>query len=66
MAEDEWMSMVWSNDHRDYIIEPAEGDELPEPNYGQRSLTEMLMEGFSDCVVDNDEHPFVRRLRGLE
>ena len=65
MAETEWVSMVWSQDHRDYIIEPAEG-ELPEPDYGQRSLTEMLMEGFSDCVVDNDEHPFIRRIRGLE
>jgi hypothetical protein len=65
MAETEWVSMVWSSDHRDYIIERAEG-ELPEPDYGQRSLTEMLMEGFSDCVADNEEHPFMRRVRGLE
>jgi hypothetical protein len=65
MAETDWVSMVWSDEHRDYIIGPAEG-ELPEPDYGQRSLTEMLMEGFADGVVDNEEHPFMRRLRGLE
>jgi hypothetical protein len=65
MAETEWVSMVWSNDHRDYIIEPAEG-ELPQPDYGQRLFSEMLMEGFADGVVDNDEHAFMLRVRGLE
>jgi hypothetical protein len=64
MAQTEWISMVWSDEHRDYIITSAEG-EIPEPVWPERTLSEFLIEGFADAVIDNEEHPYVRKVRGL-
>jgi hypothetical protein len=64
MAKTDWVQMVWSEVHRDYIIESAEG-EIPEPVWPACTMTDLLIQGFADRVIDSEEHPYVRRLRGL-
>jgi hypothetical protein len=47
-----------------YRIFRAEG-QLPDPLWPDRPLNELLEIGFRDRVIDKDDHPVVRKLRGL-
>jgi hypothetical protein len=46
-----------------YEIAEATGD-IPEPEWPQFSLGEMLQVAFRDRIVDSLDHPLIRRLRG--
>jgi hypothetical protein len=63
-AKTEWVSLVWNEEIRDNQIDFAEGT-IPEPKWPERTLTEWLKEAFADRIVINEEHEFMRRLRGL-
>jgi hypothetical protein len=39
--------------------------ELSEPEWPDKPLTEILQIAFRDRIVDSENHPVVRRLRGL-
>ncbi len=47
-----------------YRVSVAEGD-LPEPEWPKRSLKELLKAGLRDKIIADEDHPVMRRLRGL-
>lgn len=47
-----------------YRIHEALG-KLPEPNWPDLALEDLLKIGFAGKIIDSQEHPVVRRLRGL-
>jgi hypothetical protein len=64
LALDKWMQMVWAEDSSDYQLEAAEGIDH-EPTWPEKDFGELLKLGFDGKVIDSEEHPYVRRLRGL-
>jgi hypothetical protein len=63
-GRDLWVQMVWDPDKRDYNIETAEGIEI-EPTWPKGEFKELLKIGFADRIIDNQDHYYVRRLRGM-
>ena len=64
LARDRWVSMVWDDSLGDYRIEVAEGIDH-EPDWPAKTFNELLKLGFDGKVIDHEDHPYVRRLRGL-
>ena len=64
LAQDGWMQMVWSEERSDFQLEAAEGINH-EPTWPEKDFGELLKLGFDGKVIDSEEHPYVRRLRGL-
>ena len=63
-AESLWMQMVWNDEKGDYDVE--KGENIPiEPSWPKESFEELLKIGFADVIVDNEDHYYVRRLRGI-
>jgi hypothetical protein len=60
-----WVQIVWNEEKADYDVETAEGiNHLPVwPT--DKSFEDLLKLGFDDKIIDNEDHPYVRRLRGL-
>jgi hypothetical protein len=66
LAQDQWVLMVWSEEKSDYQIEVAEpGGINHEPVWPEKTFGELLKLGFDGRIIDNEDHPYVRRLRGL-
>ena len=59
-----WVQMVWDPDKTDYNVETAENINI-EPVWPKESLEQLLKTGFADIIVDNEDHYYVRRLRGI-
>jgi len=64
LAQTIWMSMVWNEERSDFDVEKAEEIDI-EPIWPKESFEELLKIGFADVIVDNEDHYFVRRLRGI-
>jgi hypothetical protein len=64
LAQDRWVQMVWSEERSDFQLEIAEGIDH-EPTWVEKDFGELLKLGFDGKVIDSEEHPYVRRLRGL-
>jgi hypothetical protein len=63
-AETLWMQMVWDELRSDYNVEKAENIKI-EPTWPKESFEDLLKTGFADVIVDNEDHYYVRRLRGI-
>jgi len=63
-AQKDWMQMVWNEEKNDYDVEKAESIDI-EPIWPKESFEELLKIGFADIIVDNADHYYVRRLRGI-
>jgi hypothetical protein len=63
-AQTTWMSLVWNEERSDFDVEKAEGIDI-EPTWPKESFEELLKIGFADVIVDNEDHYYVRRLRGI-
>jgi hypothetical protein len=63
LSHEHWMQIVW--DGSDYKVEAAEGINV-EPTWPDKTFNELLKLGFDGKIIDNEEHPYVRRLRGLD
>ena len=63
-AQTDWMQMVWNEEKGDYDVEKAENINI-EPTWPKESFEELLKTGFADVIVDNEDHYYVRRLRGI-
>jgi hypothetical protein len=63
-AQTIWMSLVWNEEKGDYDVEEAENIKI-EPTWPQESFEGLLKIGFADVIVDNQDHYYVRRLRGI-
>jgi hypothetical protein len=64
LAQSHWMQMTWNEERGDYDVETAEGIDM-DPIWPNVSLTAMLKIAFDGRVIDNEEHPYVKRLRGI-
>jgi hypothetical protein len=66
LAQSQWVQMVWNEEEGDYVIEIAEDlDKKLEPSWPDKTFSDHLKIGFSDKVIDNEDHVYVRRLRGV-
>jgi len=64
LAEDMWTQLVWNASRADFDVETAENIDR-EPSWPKESLEQLLKTGFADNTVDNEDHHYVRRLRGI-
>jgi hypothetical protein len=64
LAQHQWVQIVWAMERGDYQVETAEGINK-EPQWPDKSLSELLKIAFADKVIDNEDHPYVRQLRGI-
>jgi hypothetical protein len=64
LAKTRWVRMVADMQLGAYRIYEAEG-ELPEPVWPEQSFPELLEIAFKGRIIDHEDHPVVRRLRGL-
>jgi predicted transposase YbfD/YdcC len=59
-----WIPRSLRDSRGDYDVETAENIDK-EPIWPDKTMSEMLKIAFADRVIDNEEHPYVRRLRGI-
>ena len=64
LGKTKWVRLAADMSLGGYRIYQAEG-ELSEPEWPAKPLTEILQIAFRDRIVDSENHPVVRRLRGL-
>jgi hypothetical protein len=64
LAKTKWVRVAADMSLGGYRIYYAQG-ELSEPEWSEKQLPELLQIAFRDRIVDSENHPVVRRLRGL-
>jgi hypothetical protein len=64
LGRTDWVRMPADMALGAYRVYRAEGA-LPEPQWPDMPLNDMLAIAFKDRIIDRDDHPIVRRLRGL-
>jgi hypothetical protein len=64
LAKKKWVRMAADMSLSGYRIYEAQG-QLSDPTWPEKSLNELLEIAFRDRVIDREDHPVVRRLRGL-
>ena len=65
LSREKWMQIWWSEEESDFKVEKAEGN-LPEPTWPDgKTFNDLLKLGFADRIIDNENHDYVRQLRGL-
>ena len=64
LATREWVRLRASQEAGEYEIHAAAAP-LPEPEWPELSLKEMVKLASSETLIDSVDHPVVRRLRGL-
>lgn len=64
LSLESWTQMAWHES--DYVIETAEDFDMKiEPIWPDKTFGELLKLAFDGKIIDNEDHPYVRRLRGL-
>jgi hypothetical protein len=64
MAKDNWVRLAADMSLGAYRIYQAQG-KLSEPVWPDKKLPELMKLGFKDRIVDSEDHPVIKRLRGL-
>jgi hypothetical protein len=64
LAKTKWVRIVPDMGLGGFRVYQAEGS-LSEPVWPKKSLTEIMEIAFRDRIVDSENHPVIRRLRGL-
>lgn len=64
LAKQKWVRLAADMGLGGYRLYQAEG-ELSEPVWPDKPLTEIMRIAFRDRIVDSENHPVIRRLRGL-
>ena len=64
LAQTEWVQMVWNPETNDFNVETTDNIKI-EPAWPKESFEQLLKIGFADLIVDNEDHYYVRRLRGI-
>lgn len=64
LAQTHWTQIVWNEERSDYDVETAEAIDK-EPVWPEKTINELLKLGFADKVINNEDHSYVRQLRGL-
>jgi hypothetical protein len=63
-AKTHWVRLIPDMTARTYHIYEAMG-RLPEPQWPDVTLPDLLNRGFKDRIIDSVDHPVIRKLRGL-
>jgi hypothetical protein len=63
-AQSFWTNLVWNPEKADFDVETAEKISI-EPTWPKDTFEQLLKLGFADVIVDNEDHYYVRRLRGI-
>src|SRR5262249_17581905 len=64
LAIDKWTQLVWDTDRADFRVGTAENIDR-QASWPQETFEQLLKLGFADNIVDNEDHYYVRRLRGI-
>src|SRR5262249_36814293 len=64
-AQTLWNNLVWDEEKGDYDVGTAEDLKMVLPTWPKESFEQLLKIGFADRIVDNENHYYVRRLRGI-
>jgi hypothetical protein len=64
MSKVQWVQLVWNSDARDYDVAVAEGINTEPIWPPDLDLSALLRLGFSDKIIADPDHDYVRRLRG--
>ena len=59
-----WVQMAWDPTLRNYNVEVAENNKN-KPTWPQEPFTAFLKLAFAGRIIDNDNHEYVRQLRGI-
>jgi hypothetical protein len=59
-----WTIMTWDPEKRDFAVESAEKMDQ-KPIWPKESFNELLKLAFSGRIIDNEDHEYVRQLRGI-
>lgn len=65
LSREHWTQIVWNEEKSDYDVETTDGISS-EPVWPEKTFEELLKIGFDGKIIDNEDHPYVRRLRGLD
>lgn len=65
IAQNKWVRIQGNMSLGYYEVSVAQGD-LGEPDWPSVTIEELLDKAFAGRIVDSEDHPIVRRLRGLE
>ena len=60
-----WVQICWNDAARDYDVVTAENINMQPIWPPDLSLRNSMKLGFADKTIDNEDHPYVRQLRGL-
>jgi len=60
-----WTQMAWDEGQSDYTVEGAEGIDHAPTWPADLTFEQILKLAFDGRVIDNEDHPYVRQLRGL-
>jgi hypothetical protein len=64
LAQQTWVQIAWNEERGDYNVETAENINQ-EPIWPTETFAQLLKVAFADRIIDNEDHEYVRRLRGL-
>jgi hypothetical protein len=64
LAREKWTMITWDEARSDYAVEIAEKINHA-PNWPDTTFEAVLKLGFDGKVVSDEDHPYVRRLRGI-
>jgi hypothetical protein len=60
-----WVQICWNDAARDYDVVTAENINMQPIWPADLTLRNSMKLGFADKTIDNEDHPYVRQLRGL-
>jgi hypothetical protein len=64
LAQTSWTQIAWNEERADFDVDTAENIDK-EPTWPKENFEQLLKLGFADRIVDNEDHHYVRRLRGI-
>jgi hypothetical protein len=65
-AKTQWTQMVADDGHyKVSIAEGTDGNSIPEPEWPPFTLNELLKLGFKSKIINDEDHPVMKRLRGI-
>jgi hypothetical protein len=65
IAQDQWIRVEANMSRSNYDVWGAEG-QVPDPQWPDKSLQELIRLGFKQKLIDRLDHPVLLQLRGLE
>jgi hypothetical protein len=64
LGQKDWMQISWNEQRNDYDVESSE-EVKKEPEWPDKSMSELLKLALADKVIDSEDHPYVLQLRGV-